>query len=458
MGARFLLGSIAIVAIFIGGIFLSTNIIFEKNEPKLENAQNIPTHWNLQDDISLHFSDESGIHYYRIKVLFDDEILSDEKEVVLNKPKNLSINLPKPKATLKNGVELTYIIEINDWSSSNFFFGNKGISELKLVIDKSPPEVELIASSASIVRGGSVVVAYHISDMSLDRAYLSNGIDEFRLYQDVERFGSNIYLGILAWPLHNKSFKATITAIDKAKNMTQQPITLALNSNALYYKSNINIKPDFLSEKLDEILSQSAKKEQIQDKNDIEKFIFLNEYIRSEDEKRILGSCNDLASSKANFSENFKPFIPLQRAAVVGSFGDARIYLVNKEKISEATHLGVDVASVRNAPVIASNDGIVLLDGKLGLYGNTIVLYHGLGISSLYSHLSTSNVKIGDEIKAGDIIGTTGTTGWAFGDHLHFGILIQGHFVRINDWINSNWVDNNLFSVLDKARAYYLNH
>ncbi len=109
-----------------------------------------------------------------MQVVFDNEILSDEKEVILNKPKSVKIPLPKPSTTLKNGTSIQYKIEVTDWSSSHFFTGNTAKVELNLIVDTTPPEVTPIASSYQITRGGSAVVAVEVKDMALEDVRLSN--------------------------------------------------------------------------------------------------------------------------------------------------------------------------------------------------------------------------------------------------------------------------------------------
>lgn len=443
--------SVGVVILILVGIITFSSIIFETQKPTLDEAS-IPSHWNLENDIQIGFHDESGIRDYRVQVIFDGEVLSDEKEIILNKPTSVKIALPKPSITLKNGTSIQYKIEVTDWSSSHFFTGNTAKVELNLIIDTSPPEITPIASSYQIARGGSAAVAFEVKDMALEDVYLSNGTDRFNLFKYL---GDDIYVGIIAWPLKNKFFDAKLIARDKAGNVIEQSIPLARNINVPYYRSNIRIKEDFLSGKLNELLAQIDKKLLRDFKDDVEKFVFFNEEIRKEDESRILKACSDLVSDKSFIDENFRAFVPLRRSQLVGSFGDHRTYYLDKEKISEALHLGIDVASVKNAPIIASNNGVVLLKSHLGLYGNTLLLYHGFGVSSIYSHMSESLVEVSDEVRAGQELGKTGTTGWAFGDHLHFGILIQGHFVRLSEWLDQKWIDENVLGVLAKARSYY---
>jgi len=101
----------------------------------------------------------------------------------------------------------------------------------------------------------------------------------------------------------------------------------------------------------------------------------------------------------------------------------------------------MDIASTRRAEVKAANNGKVVFGDYLGIYGNMVLLDHGQGVFSLYSHLSQINVTVGDSVKGGGVIGLTGTTGMAGGDHLHFSMLVHGTFVTPKEWWDKHWID-----------------
>ena len=89
-------------------------------------------------------------------------------------------------------------------------------------------------------------------------------------------------------------------------------------------------------------------------------------------------------------------------------------------------HLGFDLASLQHAPVTASNRGVVLFANYLGIYGNCVILDHGLGVQSLYAHLSTIDVKEGERSRKARRSAAPASTGLAGGDHLHFTMLVNG--------------------------------
>jgi len=105
---------------------------------------------------------------------------------------------------------------------------------------------------------------------------------------------------------------------------------------------------------------------------------------------------------------------------------------------------------VANAPVPAANTGRIVYAAFLGIYGNCVIIDHGLGLQSLYSHLDEISVTMGAQVNRGDIIGKTGTTGLAGGDHLHFGMVIGGLQVSPVEWWDDHWIKDNILAHLKK--------
>jgi murein DD-endopeptidase MepM/ murein hydrolase activator NlpD len=113
--------------------------------------------------------------------------------------------------------------------------------------------------------------------------------------------------------------------------------------------------------------------------------------------------------------------------------------------------LGFDLASLAGAPVKAANRGRVLHAGWLGIYGNCVILDHGLGVQTLYGHLSSMGVKVGDTVDKGQVIGRSGTTGLAAGDHLHFTVLVNGTPVNPVEWWDIKWMQDRVFRKIMEA-------
>jgi murein DD-endopeptidase MepM/ murein hydrolase activator NlpD len=115
--------------------------------------------------------------------------------------------------------------------------------------------------------------------------------------------------------------------------------------------------------------------------------------------------------------------------------------------------MGIDLASLVNSPVPAANSGVVVFAEPLGIYGRTVIIDHGFGLFSMYSHLSFIAVKAGDSVSKGGNVGRTGSTGMAGGDHLHFSMLINDTFVNPVEWWDKKWIQNNVWSKIEQVQS-----
>ena len=150
-----------------------------------------------------------------------------------------------------------------------------------------------------------------------------------------------------------------------------------------------------------------------------------------------------------------EPFLPLRNAKVMSSFADQRTYVYQGKDVDAQTHLGFDLAAVARTPVPAANRGVVVLSRYFGIYGNTVVVDHGLGLATLYSHLSSIDVKEGETVERGQVLGRTGKTGLAGGDHLHFTTLVRGLPVDPREWWDGAWIRDRVAPKVGPAVLAY---
>ncbi len=144
-------------------------------------------------------------------------------------------------------------------------------------------------------------------------------------------------------------------------------------------------------------------------------------------------------------------FQPLGGSQIESSFADYRTYLYGGKEVDRQVHLGFDLAKTVNAPVTVGNRGKVLLAAELGIYGNTVIVDHGMGVQSLYAHLSSFAVKEGDEVQKGQTLGASGQTGLAGGDHVHFSMLVNGQFVNATEWWDPHWIEDRVLRKFREA-------
>ena len=144
-------------------------------------------------------------------------------------------------------------------------------------------------------------------------------------------------------------------------------------------------------------------------------------------------------------------FQPLGGSQVESSFADFRTYTYGGKEVDRQVHLGFDLAKTTNAPVAAANHGKVIFAEELGIYGNTVIVDHGIGVQSLYAHLSSFAVRAGDDVKKGQTLGASGQTGLAGGDHLHFSMMVNGQFVNATEWWDPHWIEDRVMRKLREA-------
>jgi murein DD-endopeptidase MepM/ murein hydrolase activator NlpD len=203
-------------------------------------------------------------------------------------------------------------------------------------------------------------------------------------------------------------------------------------------KDAIELQDAFMKKVTEEVYARTPELRRTNDL--LEDFLQLNRGLRQSNMAQLASLA---ASSRGKFLWS-ETFLPMPNAAVKGSFADRRTYLAAGKPVDTQDHLGFDLASLKQAPVQAANAGVVALSSYFGIFGNCVVLDHGYGLMSLYAHLSTLAVKVGDTVARGQELGRTGGTGLAGGDHLHFTMLVQGLPVTPVEWWDGHWIQDRL--------------
>jgi hypothetical protein len=308
-------------------------------------------------------------------------------------------------------------------------------------IDLLPPQIFQLNTQNHINSGGTCVVAYRLSE-AVPRTGVLVG-DQFYPGFPVTLAGKPGYAAYFALPLDASPGvpQIRILAQDHAGNETVNGIPTLIKKRK--FRSDKMVLSDaFLGQKMPEF--QAAIPE-LRGKTPIETFVYVNTLLRADNLKTIQSAC--LKSEPRQLWQD--TFLRMKNAAPMALFGDRRTYLYDGKPVGESLHIGVDLASLVHAPIEAANSGIVRFTGLLGIYGNAVIIDHGLGLSTLYAHMSGIQVKPDQTVKRGEVIGLSGVTGLAGGDHLHFGVAIQGQFVDPREWWDPHWIADNVTKKLE---------
>jgi len=434
----------------IGGfIFMSKG--FERNAPTIESPDFI--YWNRKDPLIINVNDESDLKSYEVQVTDGTNRVTVANEMLLAPIREKGIEVKYPKKAV-NGVlldpkakKLQLIVSVTDKSNWNFFQGNTVVKNINVHVDYKRPDINILSNSYSITKGGSALVVFQVKDdMALKSFFVKAGGKLFKA-QPYKKEG--YYATLLAWPFNADNFTADITAVDMAGNKRVSKVPL-YKLNKKYRVSWIQAKDKFIDGKIADLVDSEPKFSTVD--NRLEKLKAINETMRNDNEV-IIDELGKKVSSEILHDWKIKKFYPLRNGAKVASFGDERHYYYKDKnrEVSQSYHLGLDLASTKMAMIVTSNPGTVVFDEYNGIYGNMPMIDHGLGLYTLYGHCSNVLVEKGQEVQAGDKIAQTGVSGLALGDHLHFGVLVQGNEVRPEEWMDTKWIRDNIDKVFKAA-------
>ena len=436
---------IALIVFLIAVIFMLFSSMFERNARKIKVQNEI--YWNFQKPINVTISDNIKIKSYEMVFVDGDKKIKLDTKVI--KEENGAIDLevlPPQFDEFYKPKEGSLRIEAFDTSSWNFFKGNQSVSNSKIIIDKKSPVANVITNSYLLRQGGSGIIIVEILDENLKDYYVSFNDEElFELFPFQKK---NFYMSIITWPIDIKEFKrVNVVAIDLAGNKTETKVPFYIKS----FKEKIDdikISDEFVNSVSKHVLENSNMNVP---SSIVETFVKTNKELREKNLQTIKEVVKKNLPNAADNPFDVKPFIRLPNAATFAQFGERRHYFYNEQKIDEAWHLGMDWASVKRADVLISNPGKVIFKDYLGIYGDTVIVDHGYGLGTLYAHTSSIRVNVDDNVVAGQHIANTGSTGAVFGDHLHFGVLVQGIEVNPNEWLDFTWMKTNVTKTINDA-------
>jgi murein DD-endopeptidase MepM/ murein hydrolase activator NlpD len=339
--------------------------------------------------------------------------------------------------------QTTLRVTARDWSWRALFGGGKTVQDLALTVDTKPPRVSVENSLTYLQRGGAGLAVYQVGD-----DVTRDGVLVGELFFRGHAFPgdtSGRRLAFFAIPQDAPADPPIrVLAEDAAGNRTAVGWGTHFKERR-FPDVSLNLPPRFLEQKVTELASARG----IDATDRVAAFQRINSAGRAEDEKKIREITRESAPEKLWDGA----FEQLRNSKVTSQFAEKRSYFVDGQQISSATHYGFDLATTMNSPVTASNSGKVVWADDLGIYGGCVILDHGFDLFTLYGHLSRIDVKPGEMVKKAQVLGLSGTTGLAGGDHLHFATLLGGVYVDPVEWWDPKWIREKVDALLVPAPA-----
>ncbi len=319
-------------------------------------------------------------------------------------------------------------------------------------VDLTPPRVSVVSRLHYVNQGGSEMVVYRATPAEAESGVRVGQYE----YPGYPAKGAGIATSdpalrvaffALMWN-QDPNTPISLYARDAHGNETSTVFDYRVFPKE-YKHSTLHIGDAFLQRVVPAVLANSPDFK-VDDPSDLAgSYVRINHDMRRANAETIAGFAKQTAPEMLWHG----PFLQLENSAVEAYFADQRTYLYDGKPIDNEVHLGYDLASVAGASIRAANRGRIVHAGWLGIYGNCIVIDHGMGVQSLYGHLSSIEVKVGQMVDKGQEIGRSGATGLAGGDHLHFSVLVNGHFVTPIEWWSDKWVADRITRKLQEAGA-----
>jgi murein DD-endopeptidase MepM/ murein hydrolase activator NlpD len=315
---------------------------------------------------------------------------------------------------------------------------DRPVLSVPVTVDVTPPAVDVLSATQYLAQGGGGLVVFRARDAA------RVGVNVGGIFFPAYPAGDGRLVSLVAVPYDFPTASpVAVIAQDEAGNSAARPVPVEIKPRT-FPRDTIAISEAFLARKLPELLPDRPA---IAPDQFLPAFLVVNrDQRRAAEAKR-----REIAAHTALSPLWDGAFVQPRNTKVFSNFAESRTYVYQGKVVDAQVHLGYDLASLRQSPVPAGNAGQVAWVGPLTIYGNTVVIDHGLGLQTLYAHLSSVDVKVGDRVTRGQTLGRTGTSGLALGDHLHYEVLIHGVSVTPLEWWDARWIRDHIGKPLREA-------
>jgi len=309
-------------------------------------------------------------------------------------------------------------------------------------VDLTPPTVELRTATRYVKHAGAGIAVYRVTGAVRSGVQVGSAF-----FPGVPGLGADpaIHVALFTIPYGGPQIAPSVVAQDEAGNQRVMGVPVTFLPPR-FPKDAIRLTEGFLGRKVPELAPDTpanASREKL-----VEAFLRVNGEGRRRDEAKIREITQAGSVPKPLWQGAFRQ---QSNSQVFSTYPEERTYLVDGRTVDTQWHLGIDLASRKQSPVEASNAGRVVFTGANGIFGNAIIIDHGLGLSTLYAHLSEIAVKPGQSVAQGETLGRSGETGLAGGDHLHFAALVHGVYTDPLEWWDDAWIRERIARPLAEA-------
>jgi murein DD-endopeptidase MepM/ murein hydrolase activator NlpD len=305
--------------------------------------------------------------------------------------------------------------------------------EREVNIVTQPPTVSADSDQHYLYRGMADLATLNVSG-SYTAAGVRVGDQTFRAWPMPGGKPGLFSLYAFAWNMPDGT-TPVVFASNGGGNDVTTPLTIIFpkKEQPVYTKHEIQVTDQFMNKVLGELDPNGTG-------DPVARFVKINSEMRKANNKTL----SDLRLKSADHFLWSQPFTRQSHSQAEATFADMRTYIYHGQKIDQQTHLGYDLAVTQHVGVEASNDGRVVWAAPLGIYGNCIVVDHGYGLQTIYGHLSRIDVHEGDMVKRSQVMGLSGMTGMAGGDHVHFAMQLDGVQIDPKEWWDPHWIQDHI--------------
>lgn len=316
---------------------------------------------------------------------------------------------------------------------SNDSLRRTGRRQAEMTVVTRPPSVSADSDQHYLYLGMADLATFTVSG-TWTQAGVRVGDEEFRAWRMPSGQPGMFSLYAFAWNMSPGTVPVVFASNGPGSDVTS-PLVIQFpkREQPKYVTHDLQVSDAFLQKVVSELDPNGAG-------DPVERFVRVNSEMRRNNNQTL----SDLRLKTADKFLWSRPFIRQAHSQAEASFAEVRNYIYHGKKIDQQVHLGYDLAVTQNVGVEASNDGKVVYAAPLGIYGNCIVLDHGYGLQSMYGHLSRIDVHDGDMVKQGQVMGLSGQTGMAGGDHIHFGMQLDGVQIDPKEWWDPHWIKDHI--------------